>query len=432
MNDATELHPPAPDEGNFLFGTSLAVGNFITNLSSQFPSLAVGAPNFTRVINGDPIENSGKVYVFNPIGGGDFNLENTLFPDENWVPYTRAFGYSLAGGNFNADAEGGQEKDDLAIGAPDSSIPEHDGIGETGGIPSGDAQTKGAGLVFISAHEGNGLNVLLIPVTQDRMGVSNTKDHFGRSLSAGDFNNDGTEDLAIGSPDEKMAGSDLTGAKGAGALYFRFGIMADWDAGGGIPSVPTACFDYIDAVRNLNFSHKKDAFGSVLLAAKFDGDDHVDLIVGAPSTDMLDVINAGAVWIGLNQTTAPGVFEGKYEGPADDDNGEFNVTMNIHNREGAVCGIMRTDRDLQFDDLDVEQPCLTVAAIHDDTGHFVLDNFKIKDPDGKSLGKLSITVDKQGDDIINLNIVFDPKKGENVERIVSTTLIGDAEIEVCH
>ena len=51
--------------------------------------------------------------MFNPIGGGDFNLENTLFPDENWVPYTRAFGYSLAGGNFNADAEGGQEKDPI-------------------------------------------------------------------------------------------------------------------------------------------------------------------------------------------------------------------------------------------------------------------------------------------------------------------------------
>lgn len=84
---------------------------------------------------------------------------------------------------------------------------------------------------------------------------------FGSSMSTGDFNGDGTPDLAIAAE-----GGQGTGAKPAGKVYLYMG-----GAGfGGSAQVVTA-------------GESKDSFGrSISLAHDINGDNYADLVVGAP------------------------------------------------------------------------------------------------------------------------------------------------------
>jgi FG-GAP repeat len=75
-----------------------------------------------------------------------------------------------------------------------------------------------AGAVNVIYGSGAGLHALLSPSnqfwTQDTADVndaSQTFDSFGSSLSAGDFNGDGRDDLAIGVPQESLGSVGNTG-----------------------------------------------------------------------------------------------------------------------------------------------------------------------------------------------------------------------------
>jgi hypothetical protein len=99
---------------------------------------------------------------------------------------------SLASGDFNGDG-----RDDVAIGVPSEDL-------ETGAGTIG-----GAGAVNVIYGSSNGLSATSpIPdqfwtqSTTDVNDVSETNDNFGRTLTAGDFNGDGKDDLAIGVPGE--------------------------------------------------------------------------------------------------------------------------------------------------------------------------------------------------------------------------------------
>jgi hypothetical protein len=115
------------------------------------------------------------------------------------------FGYSLAAGDFNNDGF-----DDLAIGVPQESI------GTVGG----------AGAVHVLYGSSSGLQTLS-PADQfwhqGKPGVDDveeTDDFFGTSLAAGDFNNDGRDDLAIGVVLENSPADD------AGAVHVLYGSNA--------------------------------------------------------------------------------------------------------------------------------------------------------------------------------------------------------------
>jgi FG-GAP repeat len=102
------------------------------------------------------------------------------------------FGSSLTSGDFNGDGI-----DDLAIGVPGEDI----------------GSATDAGAVNVIYGSGAGLYALLTPSNQfwtqsttDVNDVPETFDGFGSSLSSGDFNDDGNEDLAIGVPSENGAG----------------------------------------------------------------------------------------------------------------------------------------------------------------------------------------------------------------------------------
>ena len=75
----------------------------------------------------------------------------------------------------------------------------------------GAAQNAGAVRVIYGSR--NGLTTPSVAFTQDNLGVdtSQTGDHFGIALAAGDFNNDSWDDLAIGA--DKDSGTATTPAQ---------------------------------------------------------------------------------------------------------------------------------------------------------------------------------------------------------------------------
>ncbi|MCC6475810.1 FG-GAP repeat protein [bacterium] len=101
---------------------------------------------------------------------------------------------------------------------------------------------------------------------------------FGSSLATGDFNHDGTPDLAVAAE-----GGQGTGAKPAGKVYLYLG-GSDFGAS---PSV-------------LTVNEAKDSFGrSITMAHDINGDEFADLVVGAPHSAKAGATSGRAyVWFG--------------------------------------------------------------------------------------------------------------------------------------
>jgi hypothetical protein len=194
QNSGLEGESESGDE----FGSALAVGDFD---SDGRDDLAVGVPNE----NVGSTRNAGAV---NTIYGSNSGL--TTSGNEYWNQNTSDvkdtaqeddnFGYALAAGNFDGDAE-----DDLAIGVP----------GETF------SSFSEAGLVNVLYGSGSGLSASRDDVwNQDSSnidGAPHDNERFGSSLSIGDFDGSGEADLAIGVPFDEENSND------AGAVNVIYG-----------------------------------------------------------------------------------------------------------------------------------------------------------------------------------------------------------------
>ncbi len=193
----------AKNDANDQFGRTLATGDFNGDGKAD---LAIGVP-------GEDYSNAtdaGIVIVF-------YGSTNGLLPVTRWERigqgYAEAdvksgdrFGSSLAVGNFNGDQQSGRPLMDLAIGVPGE---DHDGATDAGIVT-----------VFYGAPHG-----LIEPVTrwerlgQKRVGGANESgDQFGFALATGDFDGDGKDDLAVGTPFE-----DIESKANAGAVYIFYG-----------------------------------------------------------------------------------------------------------------------------------------------------------------------------------------------------------------
>lgn len=161
--------------------------------------------------------------------------------------------------DFNGDATA-----DLAVGSPGEDL---GNIADAGAVT---VRTSGQGWQTFtenSAAAGGG---------------AEPGDHFGGSSAAGDFNDDGFTDLAVGSPTE-----DVGAAVDAGAVTVLYGSAS------GLSSSGSQVFTQ-DTTGVGSSAERGDLFGFALTSADFNNDGRADLAIGVKREDAF-VIDAGAL-----------------------------------------------------------------------------------------------------------------------------------------
>jgi hypothetical protein len=246
------------------FGFTLAAGDF---QGDGHDDLAVGA-------NGETLGSDSGAGAVNVLYGS----QNRLSADGNQLWHQDStgiadpaeagdqLGSSLAAGDFN-----GSGHDDLAVGVESED--------------AGSVASAGAVNVFYGSGIGlraNG-NQLWHQDSSGIEDVAEAGDSLGSSLSAGDFQGDAHDDLAVGVEQE-----DIGSIVNAGAVNVIYGsasrLAADanqfWHQDSSGIADPAEAFDW---------------FASSLTAGDFNGSGHDDLAAGAPEEAIGSIASAGAV-----------------------------------------------------------------------------------------------------------------------------------------
>jgi hypothetical protein len=182
---------------------------------------------------------------------------------------SKDIGQVLAVGDFNGDGYM-----DQAIGVPTTVAHAATDV-TTLTIFGGIDVIKRAGAVHVTYGSEDGIGAWLNQYWhQDSPGIpgiNEDRDDFGRALAAGDFNGDGFDDLAIGSPGEAIGSIEE-----AGAVVILYGSEVGLRSTGSHsyhqnkPGISDAC-------------EAGDRFGASLAAGDFDGDEIDDLAIGTPN-----------------------------------------------------------------------------------------------------------------------------------------------------
>jgi len=286
------------------FGSALGVGD-INN--DSFDDLVIGIPE--EDVGG--IDNAGAIHIVYGSENG-LDRDNTQIIDQN-TPGIQSiarenefFGSTIEVADFSGDGI-----DDVAIG----SLQNSEGNGPAAGSVN---------VIFGSSSGLSTIDQFFNRSTSGILGTDQNNAQFGKALAAGDFDDDGNQDLAIGAPNINGAGATeggrvnvLYGFSNGGALS----PIGDQNLSQGTPTFPAP-------ERIEDFDH----FGQALAAADFNNDGVTDLAVGVPGED-----NSGAVQVHYGR---PG------EGLA------------INNQDGEVELIKAS----QFSDLGADQFGTTLAA----------------------------------------------------------------------
>jgi hypothetical protein len=228
------------------FGSALTSGDFD---GDGFDDLAIGIPG--KKIGG--IRNTGAtVVVFGSADGLDADGAMVLVRTMTGALQDGfSFGRALGAGDLDADGF-----DDLAIGA----------VQLTGTLDS--LVVSGDVSIFYGSAAGPMVSGSEL-WNQDSEGVEGEHqdgDRFGSALAATDFDADGFEDLAIGSPNQLQDSNESS-------VHVLYGTADGLDA--------TASQTFLSPSKSQDDDFG-DGFGVVLAAGNFDGDGWPDLAMGAP------------------------------------------------------------------------------------------------------------------------------------------------------
>ena len=242
-------------EADDRFGDAVASGDFD---GDGYDDLAVGIP-YEDVPSGQiELQDAGSVQIlYGSPGGLGYARSRTFSQTGSDLEAMDTFGGSLAVGYFDDDPYA-----DLAVGAKNEA--EH-------------------GQVNVYYGSASGLN----RSGEQIWGPENSQIvSFGQSLSTGDFNRDGREDLAIGAPNTEV--SELFWA---GAISILYGSET------GLTSANRQFLhqDYDDSHGEIyGIATDIELFGWALASGDFDNDGAADLAVGVVG-DLVGAIKAGAV-----------------------------------------------------------------------------------------------------------------------------------------
>ncbi|MBE1877672.1 FG-GAP-like repeat-containing protein [Myceligenerans pegani] len=269
-------HVPGTASSGEWFGFSLAAGDF--NADGR-DDLAVGIPR-----DSDPEKQAGSVaVVYGSAAGwlngplGPVSLLTGGYKENPLENSHQLFGWSLAAAPLVAG--GG---DDLAVGAPATSVP-GDGFNCTWEC------ILYAGRVYVFRSQVDSLlSYQMLEASDFAAPAGQQFARFGTSLAAGDFDGSGgSAGLAIGAPDHDVPGASYAGlvyvarGSGAGPVPEYDGVLEQSDAGGAVET--------------------GDRFGTALAAGDLDVDGIDDLAVGVPGEDVKvgssDAVDAGAVFV---------------------------------------------------------------------------------------------------------------------------------------
>ena len=353
---------PGGNEAGDRWGETLVVDDFN---GDSFADLIVGVPNESI----GSIQKAGAITVIYGSSEGLTSQGSVLVhqgtpnvpggPEENDM-----WAQSLTAGDFNFD-----QISDLVVGSPNESI--------------GTKLKSGAITIFFGSANGISTvgSTLLHQGSYEMAGGNEPNDRWGEVLSAGDFNGDQFDDLAIGTPNESIGS-----IQEAGSVTIAFGSEQ------GITGINSVLY-HQNSQGIPNVVETADHWADALMALDLNNDGKSELVVSSTGESIDSYFDTGYLTIltgtsnGLSTSSAIGIHQNSPNIPGSNRNGDYWGRLTTSSSERTVrpakglitpSGINVTILSERSDGFIVRTPCGNTSFVS--TGEIIEDVLIVIDP----------------------------------------------------